>query len=181
MRRLDYLLQKWRYSVAIPFIPSGCNLLDIGGFDGSFLKRVYGKIRRGVCIDPHVEEIRDDKIMFIKSRIDSKLPFPDGSFDVITMFAVYEHLGEQRKLITAECYRVCRRNGRVVLTVPAGTVDTILMILKKIRMIDGMSTEEHQNFNVADTVGIFEEVGFQLQRWSKFQFGLNNLFVFQKK
>ena len=56
MRKLDYFLQKWRYSVAMPLIPSGCDLLDIGGYDGSFLKRVYEKIRHGVCIDPHLEE-----------------------------------------------------------------------------------------------------------------------------
>jgi ubiquinone/menaquinone biosynthesis C-methylase UbiE len=181
MRKLDYILQKWRYSVAVPFIPSGCDLLDIGGFDGSFIKRVYKKIHHGVCIDPHLEEKGDDKITFIRARLDGKFPFPNDSFDVITMFAVYEHLGEQRQLITAECFRVCRNNGSVLLTIPSGAVDTILMFLMKIRLIDGMSTEEHHNFNVADTIRIFERAGFQLKRWSKFQFGLNNLFIFQKK
>jgi ubiquinone/menaquinone biosynthesis C-methylase UbiE len=180
MRKLDYLLQRWRYSVAIPFIPLGCDLLDIGGFDGSFLKRVHEKIRRGVCIDPHLEEKSNNKITLIKARFDSILPFPDDSFDIITMFAVYEHLGEQRKLIAEESFRVCRNNGLVLLTVPSNMVDTILMILKKVRLIDGMSTEEHQNFNVTNTVGIFEGVGFQLKRWSRFQLGFNNLFVFQK-
>jgi ubiquinone/menaquinone biosynthesis C-methylase UbiE len=180
VRKLDYLLQTWRYSVAIPFIPSGCQLLDIGGFDGSFLNRVYTKIERGICIDPHLDDRSYDKITFLKARVDGKLPFQNNSFDVITMFAVYEHLGEQRKLITDEAFRVSRRNGLVLLTVPSSTVDTILRILKKIKLIDGMSTEEHQNFNVDDTVSIFEEAGFRLKRWFKFQLGLNNLFIFQK-
>ncbi|HUL00140.1 MAG TPA: methyltransferase domain-containing protein [Nitrospirota bacterium] len=180
MRKLDYLLQRWRYSVAIPFIPLGCDLLDIGGFDGSFLKRVHEKIHRGVCIDPHVEEKSNDKIMLIKARFDRILPFPDDSFDIITMFAVYEHLGEQRKLIADESFRVCRKNGFVLLTVPSNMVDTILMILKKIRLIDGMSLEEHEHFNVSDTVAIFETAGFRLRQRSRFQMGLNNLFIFQK-
>ncbi len=180
MRKLDYFLQRWRYSVAIPLIPSGCDLLDIGGFDGSFLKRVHEKIRRGVCIDPHLEEKSYDKITLMRTRFDGILPFPDDSFDIITMFAVYEHLGEQRTLITHESFRVCRKNGFVILTVPSSTVDTMLTILKNVRLIDGMSTEEHQNFNVSDTVGIFEVAGFQLKRWSRFQLGFNNLFVFQK-
>jgi SAM-dependent methyltransferase len=173
-------LQRWLSSVAVPLIPSGCDLLDIGGFDVSFLKRVQEKIRRGVCIDPHLEEKSDDKITLMTTRFDSILPFPDNSFDIITMFIVYEHLGEQRKLITDESFRICRKNGLVPLTIPSSTVDTILMILKNARQIDGMSTEEHQNFNVSDTVGIFEAAGFQLKHWSKFQFGLNNLFIFQK-
>ncbi len=54
------------------------------------------------------------------------------------------------------------------------------MILKKIRLIDGMSLEEHEHFNVSDTVGIFEAASFQVRRWSRFQMGLNNLFIFQK-
>lgn len=164
----------------MPLIPSGCDLLDIGGFDGSFLKRVHEKIHRGACIDPHLEENSYDKITLIKMRLDSILPFSDNSFDIITMFAVFEHLGEQRKLITNESFRVCRKNGFVILTVPSSMVDAILMILKKIKLIDGMSTEEHENFKVSNTVDIFEETGFQLKHWSRFQLGLNNLFVFQK-
>ncbi len=181
MRRLDYFLQKWRYSVVDPFIPSGCDLLDIGGFDGSFLMRVYEKIRSGVCIDPHLEEKSDNKIKFVKARIDGILPFPDDAFDVITMFAVYEHLGEQRNLITSESFRVCRKNGLVLLTVPSNAVDAILKILVKIRLIDGMSIEEHHHFKASETVRIFEGAGFTLKRWSRFQMGLNNLFIFQKK
>jgi ubiquinone/menaquinone biosynthesis C-methylase UbiE len=180
MRKLDYFLQRWRYSVAEPFIPSGCDLLDIGGYDGSFVKRVHEKIRSGVCIDPYLEEGKSGKITFMKARFDGVLPFPENSFDVITLFAVYEHLGEQRRLITAESFRICRRNGLVLLTVPSSAVDTLLTILTKVKLIDGMSTEEHQHFNASETVGIFEEAGFHLKRWSRFQLGLNNLFVFQK-
>jgi ubiquinone/menaquinone biosynthesis C-methylase UbiE len=180
MRKLDHVLQKWRYSVVDPLIPSGCDLLDIGGFDGSFLMRVYPKIRSGVCIDPNLEDKRDGKILLVKARIDGVLPFSDNSFDVITMIAVYEHLGRQRELITAEAFRVCRKNGLVLITVPSSAVDAILETLMKIRLIDGMSLEEHDHFNVSDTVGIFEAAGFQLRRRSRFQMGLNNLFIFQK-
>jgi ubiquinone/menaquinone biosynthesis C-methylase UbiE len=180
MRKLDLILQKWRHSVAIPFVPQGSDLLDIGGFDGSFLTRVYEKIRSGVCIDPYIEDKRNDKITFIKARVDSILPFPDDSFDVITLFAVFEHLGEHRKVIASESFRVCRNEGLVLLTVPSSAVDIILKVLKKIRLIDGISIEEHQHFKASETVKIFEGAGFTLKRWSRFQMGLNNLFIFQK-
>lgn len=180
MKKIDYFLRNWRYSVAEPFIPSGCDLLDIGGLDGSFLMRVYEKIHSGVCIDPLLEDRSINKITFVKARSDGILPFPDESFDVITMFAVYEHLGDQRKVITSESFRVCRKKGRVLLTVPSSAVDTILKILVSARIIDGMSIEEHQHFKVSKIVDIFEETGFQMERWSKFQGGLNNFFIFRK-
>ncbi len=180
MRKLDYLLQQWRYSVVEPFIPSGSDVLDIGGFDGSFLNRVYGKIRTGICFDPHVEEKNDKKIRFIKAHFDGSLPFPDDSVDVIVMLAVYEHLGDLRKVIADESFRVCRTNGFIVLTVPSPAVDGILKILKTIKLIDGISLEEHEHFNPADTVGLFEGAGFQLVKWKRFQLGFNNLFIFKK-
>jgi ubiquinone/menaquinone biosynthesis C-methylase UbiE len=180
MRKLDIILQKWRHAVAIPFVPQGSDVLDIGGFDGSFLMRVYDKIRSGVCIDPYLTQNRNDKITFIRARIDSVLPLPDDSFDVITLFAVFEHLGRHREVIALESFRVCRNKGLVLLTVPSSAVDVILKVLKKVRLIDGMSLEEHQHFKASETVKIFEGVGFTLKRWSRFQMGLNNLFIFQK-
>ncbi len=180
MRKLDSLLQQWRYAVVEPFIPSGSDVLDIGGFDGSFLNRVYEKIRTGICIDPHVEEKNDKKIRFIKAHLDGSLPFADDSVDAIVMLAVYEHLGDLRKVIADESFRICRKNGLVILTVPSPAVDGILKILKTMKLIDGMSLEEHEHFNPEDTVVLFEAAGFQLIKRKRFQLGFNNLFIFQK-
>jgi ubiquinone/menaquinone biosynthesis C-methylase UbiE len=180
MKRIDYFLRNWRYSVVDSFIPRGCELLDIGGFDGSFLLYVYNKISRGVCIDPLIEENRDGKIEFLKARVTDKLPFPASSFDVISMIAVFEHLAEYRKIIVSECFRILKMKGFVILTVPSSSVDNILKILVKMKLIDGMSLEEHSHFRTKETVEIFETCGFQLKRWVKFQLHLNNLFIFEK-
>ena len=46
MKRLDYYLQNRRYTIVEPYIPDKCEILDIGGFDGSFLLRIGDKIKK---------------------------------------------------------------------------------------------------------------------------------------
>jgi SAM-dependent methyltransferase len=180
MKRLDYYLQNWRYTIVEPFIPDECEILDIGGFDGSFLLRIEDKIKRGVCIDPFIKNRKNKKFEFIQGKIADSLPFADHTFDVIVMLAVFEHLGIYQKPIASESFRILKQDGLVILTVPSKAVDYILKVLIRIHLIDGMSVEEHVHFRGSDTVRIFREGGFILQQWSKFQFGLNNLFVFMK-
>lgn len=97
------------------------------------------------------------------------------------MLAVYEHLGASRELITSETYRIVRDQGIVILTVPSAAVDPILKVLAAVRLIDGMSIEEHSHFNSSDTIKYFEKCGFSLKHHHRFQLGLNNLFIFKKE
>lgn len=162
------------------YIPEGSRLLDIGGFDGSFLNLVSPRISRGVCIDPLIEDKVDGKIVLVKSYITERLPFPDDSFDVVTMLAVFEHLSLLREPIVKEVYRVLSVHGRIVLTVPDEAVDKILGVLVRLKLVDGMSLEEHDHFPAGDTVRCFSGNGFALRHHRTFQMGLNNLFVFEK-
>jgi SAM-dependent methyltransferase len=155
-------------------------MVDLGGYDGSLLMRLYDTIERGICIDPLISEKKDGKVEFIKLRVDEKLPLPDSSFDVVTMLAVFEHLGQSRERVTAEIYRVLKDGGLALLTVPNSAVDHILVALRVLRLVDGMSCEEHEHFESGDTVRIFEQHGFRLKKRIKFQMGLNTLFVFEK-
>jgi ubiquinone/menaquinone biosynthesis C-methylase UbiE len=47
--------------------------------------------------------------------VDSKLPFPDRSFDSVLMFEVIEHVPDLHRIL-AEAFRVARKN--VLITVP---------------------------------------------------------------
>lgn len=180
MRSLDYIIQGWRYRKVEPYIPYGCKILDIGGGDGSFLLRIQDRIDEGVCIDPLIEEKKEGKLISIKSRVSDKLPFPDYFFDAVTMLAVYEHLGSQRQSITREVFRVLKKQGLALLTVPSHLVDYISKALMSAGLADGPSIEEHNFFRSSDTQVIFKECGFKLKLLSKFQLGLNNLFIFEK-
>lgn len=180
MKKLDYFLQNWRYSVVEPYIPAGCEILDIGGHNGSLLLRIKDKIKKGYCIDPLIQPFKDNKLEFIKGKLNKKLPFSDSSFNVITMLAVFEHLGKKREFAISEAYRLLKEEGIVILTIPDKFVDNILKLLTILKLIDGISIEEHDNYEVSETPEIFAKQGFMLKKWQKFQLGLNNLFIFEK-
>ena len=72
LARLDTVLRDWRYRMAEPYIPDGSRVLDIGGFDDSLLKRIRHRIHSGVCIDPLVENRREDNLTFMKSAVSDK-------------------------------------------------------------------------------------------------------------
>src|SRR5512139_4067011 len=96
MRTLDYLLRDWRYRMAEPWIPQGSSVLDIGGYDGSFLRRIARRIEAGVCIDPLISDMREGNLTFIRSHITDTIPYPDASFDIVTILAVFEHVSTSR-------------------------------------------------------------------------------------
>ena len=98
------------------------------------------------------------------------------------MLAVLEHLGlgEQRQL--AEVISTwLMPQGKLILTVPSSKVDVLLKIMKSLGLIDGMSVDEHHGFNASDVPLIFNFSGLSLVKNEKFQFGLNNLFIFEHR
>jgi len=181
MRWTDYFLQNWRGRVAEKYICSGDVLLDIGCYDGSFLARTQNTVSWAVGLDiilpPNLPvQVRNKLIL---SDISSGLPFSDKVFDVVSLLAVFEHL-QDNDLVIQELYRVLRPGGRVILTVPGNQVDRVLDLLIAVGMADGMSLEEHHGYEAGETPILFKSHGFIMQKWRRFQFGLNNLFIFNK-
>jgi SAM-dependent methyltransferase len=106
---------------------------------------------------------------------------PDAEWDVVTMLAVLEHIPPAEQIrIAAACARLLRPGGRVIITVPSPAVDHILAVLRRLRLIEGMSLEQHYGFAPADTVRIFAPPAFRLHRRETFQLGLNHLFIFER-
>jgi hypothetical protein len=180
MKWLDRYLQNQRIKKAEQYIPVGSTILDIGSNDGILFKKVKN-IKTGIGIEPKIEkEIVGDNFRIIKGY------FPNDcagqKFDVITLLAVLEHIppNELEKLGYA-CYNTLYTDGLVIITVPSPKVDLLLTMFQKLKLIDGMSLEEHHGFKVADTKNIFSEEKFNLITHKRFQIGFNNLFVFQAK
>jgi len=181
MKRLDRILQQWRIAKARRFIPPGANVLDIGSTDGTLFQRLGERISGGLGIDPTLPEARSiGAIRLIGGFFPKDMPAV-GPFDVITMLAVLEHFPEgEYAALRAGCCRFLKPEGRLIITVPSPRVDTILQWLKALRLVDGMSLEEHHGYRVDQTAGIFCAPEFRLVRQEKFQFGLNHLFVFER-
>lgn len=181
MKALDKYLQRVRINKAKKFIRKNDTVLDVGSVDGVMFERWRGFIKQGFGIDPILDKE-------IKTPLYTLIPgyFPDvcpknQTYDAITLLAVLEHIpaAVQEKL-AENCHRLLNDKGRVIITVPSPQVDNILELLLKLRLIDGMSLEEHYGFKPEDTETIFGKGYFRLLHKSTFQVGLNNLFVFEK-
>ncbi|MBI2924791.1 MAG: methyltransferase domain-containing protein [Verrucomicrobia bacterium] len=180
MKALDRLLQRWRIAKAGPFIPSGARVLDVGCSDGALFRRLSSLIGSGVGIDP---ELRKPLIVGNARLYPGRFPddMPEAEpFDVITMLAVLEHVPRaERSVVASACARLLKSGGRVIITVPSPLVDALLRVLRALRLVEGMSLEQHYGFEPREVVPLFTGAGLRLVVHRTFQLGLNNLFVFQ--
>lgn len=179
MKAFDRFLQRWRIGKALPFIRPGDRLLDVGCYDRSLIDRALPRIASAVGMDAIVEPGSDERVELLRGHFPEDSRFEDAAFDCIVLLAVLEHVDDPTAL-ARECDRLLAPGGRVIVTVPHPLVDGILDVLMFLRVIDGMSTEEHHGFDVARTASIFEAAKLPLLREQRFQLGLNRLFVFEK-
>ena len=102
-----------------------------------------------------------------------------GTFDVITLLAVIEHLpaGELQKVADA-CWNYLTPGGSVIITAPHPCVDRILAVLKFLRILHGLSLEEHHGFNPEELPEIFNR--WTLLKKERWELGCNYLFIFGK-
>jgi SAM-dependent methyltransferase len=178
---LDRVLQDWRIVKARPFIPRGARVLDIGCADGRLFKRLQGEMGQGLGIDPSLSRNgAAGSVRFISGRFPDDMP-PVEAFDVITLLAVLEHFPPSRYANLKEgCLRFLKPGGFLIITVPSSRVDSILSVLRRCHLIDGMSLDEHHGYAVQKTKDIFSSPQFILVKHRRFQLGLNNLFVFTR-
>lgn len=110
-----------RVGIASEWIEKDDVLLDIGCNDGLFLSRAAPRCRSAWGIDIDQELLRRASTSYpnIGFRYASadRLPFPDGSFSVISMLDVLEHLPDAKAALR-EVDRVLRPGGRLIISVP---------------------------------------------------------------
>lgn len=180
MKFIDRFLQSWRISVAIKHIPADSLVLDVGCYDGLLFEKLGSKLSYGIGIDPLIKHEKHSNYELLTGYFPSDLR-EKKQFNAITMLAVLEHIPQDVIQSFAQaCADALLPGGKLIITVPDAKVDHILAVLSFLRLIDGMSLEEHHGFDVRQTPSIFGSVGLKLMNHSSFQLGLNNLFVFQK-
>jgi 2-polyprenyl-3-methyl-5-hydroxy-6-metoxy-1,4-benzoquinol methylase len=179
---LDHFLQLQRYKKADRYVTVGAHLLDIGCYDGSWLQRHVNFATVLVGVDTQLNEPRgvDHRIQLIKGTIDE---LGGGtSFNLVTALAVLEHLtNEESASLARAALGVTSADAKFLVTVPSPLVDKILDILMGLRLLDGMDTEAHHGQSIEELINAFEDNGWLVDTHKKFQFGLNNLIVFQRR
>jgi SAM-dependent methyltransferase len=181
VKAIDRWLQQWRIAEASRHIPREASVLDIGCADGALFRALGDRISYGVGVDPEaIEGPIGPRATLYRGHFPAALP-DSRPFHVICLLAVLEHIPEQgQRELTVECAKRLAPGGRVIVTVPAPAVDHVLDALRACRLIDGMSLEQHYGFDPADLPTRFAADGLRLTRHSRFQLGLNHLFVFNR-
>ena len=180
MKLLDRYLRDVRIAKARKFLQAGDVVLDVGCADGAMFEQCGDLIRFGTGIDADLEEPVERDSFELVPGFFPDTPLGERRYSAITMLAVLEHLpAEKRAGLAAATHAVMEEGGRLIITVPSPRVDGVLHVLERLRLVDGMHVEEHHGFDPSETEGIFREPWFRLTAKEKFQFGLNNLFVFE--
>ncbi len=101
-------------------LPAGAEVLDAGCGSGRTMLQLrrYGSVR-GIELDAGAAELARSRGAgeVVVGRLE-RLPWPDGTFDLITCLDVIEHTPDDRATL-AELHRVCRPGGWLLVTVPA--------------------------------------------------------------
>jgi len=130
------------------FKPSGA-LLDVGTNMGFFLRHTRGRRWDVTGIEPSPSLSALARKYFGLNVVTGFLEdarFPDGSFDVVTMTDVFEHISDPRGLLR-EVRRVLRPGGIVFIKVPNGLSSLlklrVLRALRRAHAFDIFDSYEH--------------------------------------
>lgn len=181
MKALDRFIQRWRMRQAMRFIPAAARVIDVGAHEGELFLALGDRLQEGFGVEPLRKTALHGAHFTVVPGFFPAVQPASGGWDSVTMLAVLEHVPTAAQpALAAACHALLKPGGRVIITVPAKAVDHILAALRAVRLIDGMSLEEHYGFEPADTPRIFSAPGFRLLHQSRFQAGLNHLFVFER-
>ncbi|CAN5436313.1 hypothetical protein BH10PSE12_BH10PSE12_32620 [soil metagenome] len=107
------------HRIAPPSLMADAQLLEIGGGRSRMAKMLFPKAHVVTLdIDPSLkpDETADDRSTFVCGDA-RDLPFPDQSFDLVTLFDVLEHVDDDQKA-AREAMRVTRPGGWVLISTP---------------------------------------------------------------
>jgi 2-polyprenyl-3-methyl-5-hydroxy-6-metoxy-1,4-benzoquinol methylase len=180
VRALDREIQRQRIAKALPFVPDGASVLDVGCNDGAFFHAARHRVARGVGIDTRRPDTWVDGPFELRVGEFPDVVRPGERFDAIVSLAVVEHVPAEDLKAWAEAVPdMLHRGGRLIVTTPSPRVDEILHLLIRLRVIDGMEAHEHHGFDPATVPATFAVGPMTLEHRRRFQLGLNHLFVFR--
>lgn len=182
MKMLDEIIRYWRVRVALNNAPTAMdNVFDIGCDDSYLIRKLSHITKRQDGIDPRlvgdsISPNSEIKKGFFPSSIEDYQM--QGEYDAIFALAVFEHFSEQDiRQSSFVISRMLSPTGRLIATVPHPFVDRLLDVLIFLRLIEGQALDEHHGFDPENVVNYFSD-SLRLIKRRRFQFGLNNIFVF---
>jgi len=106
-------------------IDKNSKILDIGTHIGTLTAKLYqyGYLNvTGIDISEEAVNYGKNKYPFLKEKLiifnGDKLPFPDKTFDAVSMFDVIEHIPDISTFLKKEVFRVLKNNGVLIFQTP---------------------------------------------------------------
>lgn len=150
--------------------------LDVGCGANNFI-RSYGN---GVGVDVFGWDGCDQVI-----EDAAKLPFDKESFDTVSYLACLNHI-PNRESSVKDAYRVTNKGGRIIVTMITPLMGKFIHWLRlrndpdhQARCID--HSHELMGMSAAHVTQILSDAGYANIRRKRFVFGLNNIFVAEKR
>ena len=162
-------------------MPDGAHVLDVGCADGALFRQAGSLVKSGIGIDPDEPSNWLGSVRAQRGRFPDALDDPAESFDAITMLESSRTCQTKRARTVRDGDGGVKPGGRMIITVPAPLVDRLLDIGIRLHLLHGMDAESHHGF---DPRIIAEELStplMRLLRVSRFEMGLNHLFVFERQ
>ncbi len=116
---------------------------------------------------PGMEELLGEPVVKLDGQT-SRLPFPDGSFDLVVSIDVHEHLNDPLP-VTRELARVTRAGGTVIVTTPNGNEKKLAVRIKKAIGMDAKAYGHRRTgFDIPDLRQLTEAAGLTYRRGSSY-------------
>ncbi len=112
--------QERRLDLIRSYVPlDGARMLDVGCGIGMYVRRLQACSQNVYGIDISLPRLREGSrsVPNLVAAVGEHLPFSDGSFDVVLLNEVIEHVQDDRRTLE-ECLRVLRPGGHVVIYAP---------------------------------------------------------------
>lgn len=140
----------------------GKNLLNVGSWIGNYERLIESFPQKLTSLEVEKEALEVAREAGIKSRLVHgsilSAPFPDESFEVVTMWAVLEHLPEGTESVAlAEIGRVLKKGGCLFLSTP--NYHWLNNILDPAYFLVG-----HRHYRKKDLVSLLVENGFRVEK-----------------
>lgn len=161
LKRLRRMERHWR----IP--PGETRILDVGCSFGTFLGIITGKGYRAEGVEPSrtAADVCQKAGLKVHCGLLGDMGLIEGSFDVLTMFEVVEHLPDPHSLLR-ECHRVLRKGGLLFLSTGNARSWTARVMKDKwdyFNMVDG--GQGHISFFNPGSIGrLAENAGFRVEK-----------------
>jgi len=130
------------------------NILDNGCGVGVMAEYLPGERLMGTDISPEMVKLAQGRMKNVQVAPSEKLPFKDGTFDVVFSRALLHHLEKPEEALL-EVNRVLKKDGQAVFS---DTLSSILSSLpRKFAYKSDHFSELHKNFNRKEIISLLGE------------------------